>query len=679
MSDKVPIVVVFDLECTVRGGPDNPPNPYHKDNYIVAMGADLTAGGKYTNAYLNSNTEGPRISGNTAGQVVGIVGHHLMGVDLPYLRKASGTIEGRPVREFLADGVVWDTGIAEYVMSGQQLKYPSLDELSVKYGGVLKDDKIKGYWESGMDTPDIPSGELLSYLEADVTNTRLVYNEQLKALGVDNPKTNLILSMCRTMCGFHEIQYNGLTVDKDFLTSSRAILEAVISGLQARIDFALNRYSASVSATPHVELSSTSNTDLSTFLFGGTVTVHVSEVVGTFKNGRPKTKLVPKNIIFPRLINPDGYTTEGARKGTYSVSESVLEAIEKSVTIPPGVRATIQDILKVRKHSKILSTYIKPLLEFSEANSVDNRIHANYNLTGTDTGRVSSSRPNMQNIPSGDDDTIKKAFVSRWGNQGVLIEVDYRQLEVVCLAHISGDLVLQNDLRSGIDIHDKLASELYKRPVTQEERRVVKTINFGLIYGGSAKSLAEQAGVTVEFTKKAINAFYGRYRGVYKWHTELQERARREGKLTTERTPQGYPVHEWEYTLATGRTFVFKEEDNKFNPGQLRWPITKMKNYPVQGLATGDIVPTMVGVMFSRLMANPGLRDTCLIVNQVHDSLLFDCRSDYSYDAAKFIKEVLESAPEVCNNLYPKLNFTLPLNVKVTMGPNWKDQETIEF
>lgn len=672
-------VKVWDLETTVKGTKDWPANPYHADNFIVASATCNSDGSNPHVDYLNERTEKLQVR----PQHLGIVGHNLS-FDLAYLRRFSTVLNtDYSVDVWLKDQFVWDTMIAEYILSGQTHLYPSLDDLSVKYGGVLKDDKIKKYWARVLQTEDIPAGELIEYARNDVLNTAKVYQAQL-ALAEKNLQTPLILAMCKAMVAFTEIQYNGLEIDVKKLEELSADYASRITLQEAMLGSALNSIEHAY-GLPLGRLSYTSPKDLSAILFGGDIAVETRELVGKFKNGNDKYKNVTQVKTLKSGLNPRDFTTETKNPGVYSVSEDVLEKVVnvyKSAGTPiymSSIYYVAKGVLLLRALNKTKSTYIDGIAANCKRNTYDYRVHADYNMTATSTGRLSSSNPNMQNIPQDSDSPIKEVFISRWGDDGVIIEADYKQLEVIALAYVSGCKSLIKDIFDGVDIHTGLGMTLYgdHHVMSKEERRIIKTINFGLIFGGQPRSLAEQAGVTVLFATQAVEAFYKRYPGVKEWHDSLVKKANTHGELTGNRTNTGQQVHKYTTRSATGRYYTYYTEDNDYRPGQTRWPITKMKNYPVQGLATGDIVPTMVGILYDVLKSNAKLARSCLMVNQVHDSIMFDCRKDVLNEALHVIRDTLEDAPRIISQIY-NIKFELPLKVSVSVGPNWKDVKEIE-
>jgi len=261
------------------------------------------------------------------------------------------------------------------------------------------------------------------------------------------------------------------------------------------------------------------------------------------------------------------------------------------------------------------------------------------------------------------------------------MDVDYKQLEVIGLAFISGCPDLIADIIEGKDVHNetwkKVKHLMPKHMRDDEQRRVVKGVNFGLIYGGGAKTISKESGLPMKIVKEIIKAFYGRYPGVREWQDSLQDQLTvlRE---TVGRTDKGFPRQMGILNSITGRSYSFLTYDapewvrNKvtsFSP-------TQLKNYPIQGFATGDVVPTVIGVLFRKLLNNPRLRNLCLLVNTVHDSIILDCHKSILEEAYEVVKSTTEGAPSILKEVF-NIDFNLPLKVDITAGRNWKQQQPI--
>jgi DNA polymerase I-like protein with 3'-5' exonuclease and polymerase domains len=540
-------------------------------------------------------------------------------------------------------------------LSGQRTKFSSLDELSVKYGLPLKDDTIKKYFQAGLGSEKIPPEELIPYLEQDVINTKAIAKAQYKR-AVAAGQLMLIETQMEALHATTEMQFNGLHVDRARLD------EYTVEVVDNFVDVKLNLEAL---AAGHVE-DINSPKQWSQFFFGGKKRVKVKEEVGVYKNGNAKFKLVEKTVVIKPFINyvPDPEKVS-AKTGQISVDDSVLNDMLKH-TFDAKAIAIINGLLKYRELAKQLSTYVQGLSK----HIIGDFIHGKLNHTATVTGRLSSTNPNLQNISN---NPIKQIFNSRY-TDGLIIEVDFNQLEVVALAHVTKDKQLIADISSGVDIHSALYKDMFGRMPTKEERKPFKSRTFQLIYGAGAKAISKQAGCTLDEAKKFVDVFYGRYKEVGKWHTEFA--AMVEKSATNDLNEDGFreKFRTYVHQTETGRKFCFSEyyNEDSWSTRTYNFSPTEFKNYPVQGLATGDIVPMMLGVIFRQLIG----RDDVKMVNTVHDSLMFDVMSDSS-DA--FITEITTILK--CTHMYFEETFKIPLALKLnagaSVGKNWFDMKEL--
>jgi len=269
---------------------------------------------------------------------------------------------------------------------------------------------------------------------------------------------------------------------------------------------------------------------------------------------------------------------------------------------------------------------------------------------------------------------IKRCFVSRFGEDGILLEADFSQLEVVGLAILSGDPILIDDIRSGKDMHRLRASELYKKPqetITDEQRRIAKQLSFQLQYGAGAASMAATNKIPVALAKSFISLYYSRYRVVKAWQDELAASVIANRRPSLGHTASGMPQGASDYESPTGRVYRFKEYDG-FR-GEPSFSPTEMKNYPIQGFATGDVMAVFRGDLFRRLVEAPAYDVRCVVINSVHDSVMFDCPD---WDAVDWISHVLH---ELANELPDKverawgIHCALPFPITIKTGATWAD------
>ena len=271
---------------------------------------------------------------------------------------------------------------------------------------------------------------------------------------------------------------------------------------------------------------------------------------------------------------------------------------------------------------------------------------------------------------------IRDCFISRYNN-GVIMEADFSQLEVIYLAHICSDQQLIDDLNSGMDLHIVAAAELFGIPesdVTEAQRKVAKAFRFMLQYGAGARHMAEETGHSKKVAQAFIDNYYARYPKVREWQDANIEFCEKNKKVNaSKKTSRGYPVSEATILSETGRRYVFSTSDSpqwmadrgvytSFLP-------TKIKNYPVQGGATGDIVPMMIGKVH-RWLYDQGAIDNVKMIATVHDSIVLDVPTECINWVGEGIKKVMESAPEVYEQTFG-IPFNLALKVEVKYGRSW--------
>jgi DNA polymerase-1 len=353
--------------------------------------------------------------------------------------------------------------------------------------------------------------------------------------------------------------------------------------------------------------------------------------------GRPFNMGSPKQIgqiFFEELELPVVAKTP---KGQPSTNEAVLQELADMGHELPTV------ILQHRGLSKLKSTYIDKLPELVDA---DDRVHTSYHQAVAATGRLSSSDPNLQNIPVRTEEgrRIRQAFVPQPGWR--MLAADYSQIELRIMAHLSGDAGLRKAFAEGADIHKATAAEVFAggdlAAVTSEQRRSAKAINFGLIYGMSAFGLAKQLGIERNAAQEYVDLYFERYPGV----AEFMERTRQQAR------EQGYVE-----TLFGRRLYL--PEINARN-GQRRAAAERTAiNAPMQGTAADIIKRAMLAVDAWLQAEQPAAR----MLMQVHDELVFEVAPDALETASQAIRARMEAAAELA----------VPLVVDVGVGANWDE------
>jgi DNA polymerase I-like protein with 3'-5' exonuclease and polymerase domains len=389
-------VLTLDIETTVRNADgvgsysvgDDRASPYHAENEAVLFGIKFDRG--------DVSTFPPEVSHPAMGEpqwVSVMVGQNIR-FDLHYLMKHYPEWE-----EWLFNprNKIWDTQLAEYILTAQQHKYASLDELATKYGGTLKDDKIKAYWEAGVQTEDIPRDELEEYLKHDVENTYLVYCQQRELAEVTG-MIPLIESQMRALLATWEMSRNGMCFDYWRALDNADRLAVEIEEVQRSVQPYVDQQHPDA---PAGSFSITSNDVLSRLLFGGNYTYIVQEETGeVFKTGtrkgQKKTRKAEKTALTKGLF-PPRKEWETKKVGTYMVGD---EIVEKLLTTgdSPEAKQLLFSVVNLRALTKDRNTYFVGFSKLAWPTDGQHRIHGKLNHCSTDTGRLSSSSPNMQNL-----------------------------------------------------------------------------------------------------------------------------------------------------------------------------------------------------------------------------------------------------------------------------------------
>ncbi|MBW2599593.1 MAG: DNA polymerase I, partial [Deltaproteobacteria bacterium] len=339
-----------------------------------------------------------------------------------------------------------------------------------------------------------------------------------------------------------------------------------------------------------------------------------------------------QTILFDRLGLSRGRKT----KAGYSTDVDVLTNLAKSYELPA-------EILAYRGMAKLKSTYVDALPAL--VNQETGRVHTSYNQTVTATGRLSSSNPNLQNIPirTPEGKRIRQAFIAPDGCE--IVSADYSQIELRILAHLSGDELLIEAFESGEDVHTKTASDIFgvfPGMVSEEMRRQAKVINFGVIYGMSPFGLARELNISQKRAKDYIDGYFSRFSGVRVFIEETLEKARERGFVTT---------------LLNRRRYI--PEINSGNVQVRQFAERTAVNTPIQGTAADLIKVAMLniagGIKEKKLSAS--------MIMQVHDELVFEV-------PAPEVEEVMDLVRWEMENV---IALKIPIRVEIASGKNWDE------
>lgn len=348
-------------------------------------------------------------------------------------------------------------------------------------------------------------------------------------------------------------------------------------------------------------------------------------------------------ILFEKL----GIKTAGLRKtakgGVISTRESELDKLRSTHPV-------VGKILEYRELAKLLGTYIDALPKLVDRQA---RLHTTFNQTGTVTGRLSSSDPNLQNIPIMSDmgREIRKAFVAERGY--LLASFDYSQIELRVAAHMADDQKMTEAFKKGLDIHRMTAAEIYNIPleqVTPVERRAAKTLNFGVLYGMGPQSFAEATGFSKTDARNFIEEYFRDFSGIAGYISRTKHLAEEQGYVET---------------ILGRRRYIPEILSGNW---QLKREAERMAvNAPIQGSAADLVKAAMIEV--ANWIKKEKLEDSIKMLLQVHDELLFEIKENQMKKVIPQIKKIMENIAKL----------SVPLVVDVKAGKSWGEQELIIY
>ena len=515
----------------------------------------------------------------------------LKGLFAPDVKKASHGVKAL-CRALLAEGIapggfVFDTEVAAYLLAPADGSY-DLEKLGLTYYNH-QFPKAADYLADGAFGPladlAVSCGAITSHcaLIGALVDT---LTQRLKELGMWELYQTVELPLCPVLA---EMETEGFLVDRKALAQFGDMLSVSIQTVQKNI-FDLAGEEFNINSTQQL--------------------------------GR---------ILFDQLgLSPVKKTKTG-----YSTNADVLDKLR-------GSHPIIQEILDYRQLTKLKSTYVDGL---GKVIGPDGRIHTCFQNTVTATGRLSSTEPNLQNIPIRTElgAQLRKMFVAPAGR--VLVDADYSQIELRLLACMAGDQAMIDGFNSGEDIHRITASQVFGVPqeeVTPQMRRSAKAVNFGIVYGISPFSLSQDIGVTVAQAKEYMEKYFQHYSGVRAYMDGVVARAKADGYVTT---------------LFARRRWVPELKSSNFNTRSFGERVAL--NAPIQGTAADVIKAAMIRVR-DRLLAQ-GLKGR--LVLQVHDELIVECPQEEAEAVQRLVKEEMEAV----------VSLPVPLVADTAAGKSWAD------
>ena len=482
-----------------------------------------------------------------------------------------------------AEGFVFDTALAAYLLDATAGKY-DLPRLFVAYFNqeLPKPVHLEPEAFSPLGDQAAAWAALHSY-GAAIEALHGVLLPRLREQGMEKLYFDVELPLCRVLA---DMERSGFLVDGGALARFGADLSDTIDRLEQRI------YAAA----------------------GQQFNINSPKQLG--------------KVLFEDLGLPHGKKT----KTGWSTNADVLEKLKD--------HPLVADVLTYRQYAKLKSTYADGLLKVIDP---DGRIRTSFQMTVTATGRLSSTEPNLQNIPTRTElgSKMREMFVAAPGH--VLVDADYSQIELRLLAHISGDTAMQQAFLSGADFHTVTAARVFHVPqdqVTHQMRSRAKAVNFGIVYGISAFSLSQDIGVTVQEAKEYMDRYFATYTGVKQYMTDVVDKAREQGYVET---------------LWHRRRALPELKSSNFNMRSFGERVAL--NMPIQGTAADIIKLAMVRV-HSRL-AREGL--AARLIMQVHDELIVECPEEEAPRVEALLQQEMQGVAEL----------SVPLLAEAHTGHNW--------
>ena len=598
---------------------------------------------------------------------------------------------------FKYDGQIFDTMLGDYILQRGQKGSVSLENCALRYDlDMKKSDTLKDYFRRGFQTDEIPLEELSLYLEQDLKVTRSLYWRLLDEY--NKPEAESLVNVrdttnkvCKTLT---KIYMNGFSIDKVALKEVRKQFEDELLQIENR----LNAKVKSLMGDTPINLNSpeqVSQVIYSRILhdkrkwavafdyvedkeeFKQAVKDNSSMMVKTKAsvcqtcNGRGKVFKTKKDGT--RFAKPNRCTscdTRGykltklkqmAGLGFFPPSKAWVSAngfstskgnLEQLINIAKAkdmtdAEAFLTDLKRQSAVSSYLSAFVDGIEHYTKE---DGMLHVSLTQHVTATGRFSGRNPNMQNMPRGGTFPVKKVFVSRWnsdvfGMKGKILEADFAQLEFRVAALLSQDKVAMKEVSTGFDVHSYTAKIITEagQPMSRQE---AKAHTFAPLYGatGFGRTKAEAEYYT---------HFIDKYKGIAKWHKKLGDEAINLGRIK----------------IPSGRQYAFPDVERRASGTPTHF--TMIKNYPVQGFATADIVPIVLLEIETRLSGYKSM-----LVNSVHDSVVLDVHPLEEKNVLRIIEDVNKSLKSIVESYYD-IDVNVPLLLESKIGDNWLDVKDV--
>ena len=677
------MITTIDVETsyqkTEAGGFD--PSPFNPNNILVSVGIN-------DEYYFTNHSE--RIDEGCFHKIQKIldetkilVGHNIK-FDLSWLLEAGFTYTGN----------VYDTMIAEYVLNRGVRKSLTLLMCCQRRKLDAKDDAVKEYMDRGVSFENIPAEIVEQYGKIDVAITRQLFDSQMADLRTDKHKGLLktIKVMNEFLIVLTDMERNGINVNLDDLKQVEKEYRAEFAYLKQKIDKIVydkmgdtkinlgspeqlswliyskkpkDKHEWAKIFNTGVDKFTKKNKKRPKFSFAQFRTLVANNSEPIYKtiasqclhcNGKGVIRKVKvdgtpykkyskcdechgEGFVYAKMAKLAGFNQRP--RSVYDVSDSGFKTDRLTLNKIAGeaegeFKDFIDSILRHNAISTYLNTFVEGLQNFTNDNGL---LHPKFMQAVTATGRLSSRDPNFQNQPRGNTFPIRKVIQSRFEG-GQIIEVDFAQLEFRTAVFLAQDKQGMEDIKNKIDVHRFTAD------VIGVSRQDAKAHTFKPLYGGTTGTDAE---------KKYYKTFAEKYKGISKWHEELQTQA-----ITYKRIK-----------LPTGREYSFPYAERMPWGGSSYG--TQIKNYPVQGLATADIVP-LACIKIYKLMNEQKVKS--LLINTVHDSIVADVYPGEEAVMSKIFDQGTASVIPALDEYYG-INFNVPLDTEIKMGYDWLNMKEV--
>ena len=588
---------------------------------------------------------------------------------------------------FKYDGLIYDTMLAEYVLDRGQRNALSLGACAERRNlEVQKDDTLKRYFKEGYNTNEIPLDELSFYLRCDILSTSWLFHSieadyakpESESLAVIRDTT---FATCKTLTRMY---MSGIKVDLQELERVRELFENERAELEDRLQKKVRKI---MGDTP---VSLTSNEQMSQVIFSRRMInkkewADLFEFTSTVDEYKDAVKANSEPIYRTKAFTcptceGQGKTYKTKKDGTrfakpnkckdcdtrgfqltetqqiaglrfsapnknwvsangFSTSKDNLEVL--AATARNNNMSEAEDFLNDLKRLSAISSYLSSFVEgIANFTKHDGFLHVGLTQHITATGRFSGRNPNMQNMPRGGTFPVKRVFVSRWEG-GKIMEADFAQLEFRTAAFLAQDEIAMEEIATGFDVHSYTA-QVITDAGQKTSRQDAKAHTFAPLFGatGYGRSKAEAA---------YYKHFVEKYEGIAAWHSKLGSEALRFMKITN----------------VSGRQYAFPDVRRRDNGMPSHF--TMIKNYPVQGFATGDVVPVVLNELHELLQP----MHSC-VVNSVHDSMVVDVHPDEEQQVLDIIELLNKNINDLVEKTY-NVKMNVPLLLEAKIGPNWLD------